>query len=111
MRALDGATSARETNQRLGVNRGHFIGVEVYVLNRVVYSFPIAKRFIVEILPTEDGHAEFSVEPVGEALPIQIGVLVKSKENIMQDIRLESILDTIPVGKFRILLEKMEAPE
>jgi hypothetical protein len=35
MRALDGATSAREINQRPGVSRGHFIGVEcsTWVLN------------------------------------------------------------------------------
>jgi hypothetical protein len=77
--------------------------------NKVV--FPIGQRFIAEVLPVNGNRVEFSIEPLKEAAPIEIGSFEKGAESIIQNIKIESVLDTIPCGKFRVLLAKMEESE
>jgi hypothetical protein len=79
--------------------------------NRIEYGFVVGERFIVEIHPQEKNKMIFSVESFEGDLPIQIGFFEKTSGSIIQDIGLESVLDVIPDGKFRILLEKMEVSE
>jgi hypothetical protein len=78
---------------------------------KVFYGFDVGKRFIIETLPQEGNMIKISIAPLEGEMPIQIGFFEKSRENIIQNISIESIIDTIPDGQFRIVLEKMEAPE
>jgi hypothetical protein len=77
----------------------------------VFYGFKIGKRFMIDILPPRDDKVVFSIGDCEDDPLIEIGCIEKTRESIIQDIRIESLLDDIPDGKFRVLLAKVEASE
>ncbi|MDR2097672.1 MAG: hypothetical protein LBP37_04050 [Spirochaetaceae bacterium] len=79
--------------------------------DKVLYNFKIGTRFIIDVLPVNNGDVVFSCTNQADKPSIEIGVLEKTGEDIIQSMKLESLLDDIPDGKFRIMLEKMEVSE
>jgi hypothetical protein len=77
----------------------------------VIYGFKIGTRFTIDVLPPKNGEAVFSVVGMDNDPPIEIGYIEKTRENVIWDIKLESLLDDIPNGKFRVLLAKAEVGE
>ena len=78
------------------------------MVESVDYSFKVGARFLIEVMPPKDGEISFNVKPVTGAKTIQVGFLEKKPHRITQDLGLGELLDEIPEGYYKILLEKTE---
>jgi hypothetical protein len=73
------------------------------------YLFKLGKRFNVEIKEAaKDGMICFAIQDILENPLIHIGTFVKTDDNFIQNMDIESILDNIPSANYKIMLQKMD---
>lgn len=77
----------------------------------VKYGFKIGEQFNVEIeKPDKDGTFLVKVKNVSENPLIYTGTFRKTKDSFVQNLEIESILDKLPEGDYRIMLQGMGEP-